>query len=488
MSLTVQTNIASLIAQTNLNANSALMTNTITRLTSGFRINSSADDAAGLVIANQYRSSVAELTQGVRNANDGVSTLQIIDGGLNNISTMLDRMKTLATQAASGTFSGNRGTLDQEYQQLVGEITRQATDIGLVTGGANAQNMSVYIGGGPAGGALANSQVAVNLATSIVDATGLGLNGTAVSGNSVGAQFASPVDLRTGTFLGSTQVTFTVNTAQGQHVATVGGTGTAQTGAALVQQINQQIAGSGVSARINSTTGYLEFVGGAFSIDNAGTGAASFSGTAATGLLNGALNDTAALSFTSPTAVNTQVVSFLVNGVTTNVTLAVGTTTAGAVNAINQAMNSQGVYAVANTAGNAISFQGNVAFTPSFTNTGGTSTGGFVGATFAAASAPTITGSGTTAATNAITAINNAIATLGTVQGVVGAGQNKLGYAIGLANSQITSFSAAQSRVRDADMAAEAANLTKAQILQQSSIAALAQANAAPQAVLALLK
>src|SRR5690242_18200474 len=197
MSLTVQTNIASLIAQTNLNANSALMTNTITRLTSGFRINSSADDAAGLVIANQYRSSVAELTQGVRNANDGVSTLQIIDGGLNNISTMLDRMKTLATQAASGTFSGNRGTLDQEYQQLVGEITRQATDIGLVTGGSNAQNMSVYIGGGPAGGALSFSQVAVNLAGQTVDATGLGLTGTAVSGTNVGAQFASPVDLRT---------------------------------------------------------------------------------------------------------------------------------------------------------------------------------------------------------------------------------------------------------------------------------------------------
>src|SRR5579872_5647400 len=123
MSLTVQTNIASLIAQTNLNNNSNFMTQTIERLTSGYRINSSADDAAGLVVANQYRSSVSELTQGVRNANDGASTLQIVDGGLSNISTMLDRMKTLATESASGTFQGNRTTLDNEYQQLKGEIT-----------------------------------------------------------------------------------------------------------------------------------------------------------------------------------------------------------------------------------------------------------------------------------------------------------------------------------------------------------------------------
>src|SRR5579872_3524816 len=232
MSLTVQTNIASLIAQTNLNTNNNFMTQTIQRLTSGYRINSSADDAAGLVIANQYRSSITELTQGVRNANDGVSTLQIIDGGLNNISSMLDRMKTLATQSASGTFTGNRATLNQEYQQLVGEITRQATDIGLVTGGSNATNMNVYIGGGPSGGALANSEVAVNLAGQTVDAAGLGLANTSVNGSSQGVQFASPVDLRTGTFLATNTVTFTVNTDVGQHVVTVGGTGSAQTGAA----------------------------------------------------------------------------------------------------------------------------------------------------------------------------------------------------------------------------------------------------------------
>jgi len=92
------------------------------------------------------------------------------------------------------------------------------------------------------------------------------------------------------------------------------------------------------------------------------------------------------------------------------------------------------------------------------------------------------------AAQSAIDAITAAVQTLGKVQGTVGAGQNKLQYAIQLANSQISSFSAAESRIRDADVASEAANLTKAQVLQQASLAAMAQANSAPQAVLALLR
>ena len=107
MSYSFQTNVTSLLAQQNLRVNSQFQSQTITRLTSGFRINSSGDDAAGLAVANQYRSDIAELTQGVLNANNGVSNLQIIDGGLSNVSQMLDRMKTLATESASGTFTGS---------------------------------------------------------------------------------------------------------------------------------------------------------------------------------------------------------------------------------------------------------------------------------------------------------------------------------------------------------------------------------------------
>ena len=135
MAFSIQTNVNSLIAQENLRVNSNFQSQTIQRLTSGYRINSSGDDAAGLAIANKFRSDTAELTQGVRNANDGVSQLQIMDGGMNNIGKMLDRLKTLATQSASATFTGDRTVLNKEYQTLVGEIDRQAQGIGLSSGG-----------------------------------------------------------------------------------------------------------------------------------------------------------------------------------------------------------------------------------------------------------------------------------------------------------------------------------------------------------------
>src|SRR5436190_17121703 len=168
--LSIQTNVASLIAQNNLRVNSDFQSRTIGRITSGFRINSSGDDAAGLAIANKYRSDVAELTQGVRNANDGVSTLQIIDGGLNNISTILDRLKTLASESASGTFTGSRTTLDNEYQDLIGEINRQADNINLGTNnGTSIASLSVYIGGN-------QPSVTVDLSAGGVDAATLGIS------------------------------------------------------------------------------------------------------------------------------------------------------------------------------------------------------------------------------------------------------------------------------------------------------------------------
>jgi flagellin len=279
MSLSFQTNVTALTAETNLQVNSNFQAQTITRLTSGFRINSSGDDAAGLAVANGLRSTINELTQGVRNANDGTSILQTIDGGLNNISNILDQLKSLATQSASGTFSGDRNTLNQEFTTLLGEIDRQAANIGLGTGtGTSAQynaSITVYIGGGST---QANGGVTIDLSASgnVVNSGGLGI-----------------------------------------------GTDTIDTAANALQ---------------------------------------------------------------------------------------------------------------------------------------------------------------------AITDITAAVTTLGQTQGRVGTGENDLNYAISLAQSQITNDSAAESRIRDADVASEAANLTKSQVLEQSSVAALAQANAAPQALLKLLQ
>src|SRR6201746_1180896 len=171
MSISIQTNVASLVAQNNIRVNTQFQSNTIQQLSSGYRINSSADDAAGLAVANKYRGDTAELTQGVLNANNGVSALQIIDGGLNNISTIVDRLRTLATESASSTFTGNRTTLNQEYQGLLSEINRQAANVHLNTGGTYNTNLVTYTGGGSSP---SNAQVSVDLsgANSAVDAAG----------------------------------------------------------------------------------------------------------------------------------------------------------------------------------------------------------------------------------------------------------------------------------------------------------------------------
>ena len=197
MGFQINTNINSLNAQDYLRVNGDFQAKTINRVTSGLRIVSSGDDAAGLAIANGYRSDQAVLSQGVRNANDGLSQLQIVDGGINNISKLLDRARTLATQSASGTFTGDRSVLNKEFQSVIGEIDRQAQAIGLDTNGTFARNTSVFIGGGKTNGnitAIDNGSVSVDLSTSTVDSKSLGLRGVSAKGVSsidIGAGSAS---------------------------------------------------------------------------------------------------------------------------------------------------------------------------------------------------------------------------------------------------------------------------------------------------------
>jgi flagellin len=194
--LSIQTNVNSLVAQQNLSVNNTFQSRTIQQLTSGYRINSSGDDAAGLAVANKYRSSIAELTQGVANGNDGVATLQIMDGGINNIAQMLDRLKTLAMQSASGSFTGNRTTLNSEFQTDLGEIDRQAQSIGLNTGGILAKTLAIYLGAGSGSQSQTNSVVTVDLSKATVDSQSLGLSGVqAVNGTAydLGAASATSV-------------------------------------------------------------------------------------------------------------------------------------------------------------------------------------------------------------------------------------------------------------------------------------------------------
>ncbi|MGA2183788.1 MAG: flagellin [Bryobacteraceae bacterium] len=511
--ISIQTNMNSLVAQENLNVNSQFQSKTIQQLTSGFRINSSADDAAGLSIANQFRSDIAEIQQGVRNANDGVSQLQIADGGLSNISQMLDRMKTLATQSATTTFTGNRTTLDNEYQSLVAEITRQASNIGLNSGGSFNSNLTVYIGGGRTSSQAGSSSVSVNLsgASNAVDAASLGLSGTNVLGGTVGGVGITGNAVRldnpaTTTFLVANTQTYTINytdssgNTQARNVVVSGGA-SGINGTAVIAQLNAGLSGTGITASINATNGTVQFTGaGAFTVGAAAATGGTTTATAGTAVNTAQYNLTHAFTaFAAGTGTATSE-TFTVSDAkySANVTLSSAAnagSVALAVGTINAALKAAGitdVSALASGDGTGISFQGTANFNLTESNYTAP-TGNGTGSLFGAAGNQVVTAAtgGGTAGTNAqaaIAAINAAVAQLGLVQGVVGAGENKLNYAILLAQSQVSNFSAAQSQIRDADVAQQAANLTKAQILQQTSIAAMVQANSAPQAVLKLLQ
>ncbi|MFV0372335.1 MAG: flagellin [Azonexus sp.] len=125
MASVINTNVASLNAQRNLNVSQNSLNTALQRLSSGLRINSAKDDAAGLAIAEKMNSQTRGMTVAMRNANDGISAAQTAEAGLATVSGHLQRMREIAVQSASGQFdSSNRGALDKEYQQLASEITR----------------------------------------------------------------------------------------------------------------------------------------------------------------------------------------------------------------------------------------------------------------------------------------------------------------------------------------------------------------------------
>jgi flagellin len=357
----------------------------------------------------------------------------------------------------------------------------------------------VYTGGGTNE---SNSQLSINLsgANNAVDTTALGLASTSVAGG--GTELAGParLDNTANTFLAGgsqQQLTGYVNTGSGAvaFTATIAGGASGLSGQAVVDSVNKQLQQYGISATI-ATDGSLQLAGAtAFTVEaqavSGGTGTAI--ATTGTPYVNTANYNSQSAAFTAFTGTDAE--SFTVqNGtkaVNINLTATNAPDLATALQNVNSSLAGTGVYAVQTADGSGISFQSASAF--SINETAYTGTAGTTGTVFGATGAVTVNGptasaSSTGNALSALSALQSAFSNLGLVQGVVGAGENKLNFAVNLSQSQITNYSAEESGIRDADVAAEAANLTKAQVLQQASIAALAQANSAPQAVLSLLK
>jgi len=192
MALSVLNNIPAIVAENQLNNTQSSLQNTLTQLSSGSRINTGADDAAGLAIANGLQANVTGLTQSVANANNGVGALQVADGALGQVTTLLNRAVTLATEASTGTVSsGQRSALDAEYQQILQEIdsiggnsTFNGTTIFAATGSTTT---SIFLSDSSTAG---TTTIGVNVTG--LSTTALSLHGTSLTGAPGSTGLADP--------------------------------------------------------------------------------------------------------------------------------------------------------------------------------------------------------------------------------------------------------------------------------------------------------
>ncbi|MGY0633012.1 flagellin [Luteimonas sp. A478] len=381
----INTNTIALNAQRNLSTNSASLSTTIQRLSSGLRINSAKDDAAGLAISERFSTQIRGMNQAARNANDGISLAQTAEGALGEIGNNLQRIRELAVQSSNATnSSSDRAALQKEVEQLTAEIGRVAqqtsfNDTNLLDGSFSGVAFQV--------GANAGQLITVD---GITNANTDALGGTMFAAST--ATITAPADE-------NTDVSFTSIQINGVDldditVAASGDTAAAtQTSAvnALVGAINARSAELGVVAEADATTA-------------------------------GQVN-------VSSYSEGTSAIAFTITGATPT-----------------------------NPAPTAQSFVGDVDIS-----------------TFAGAQ-------------QAIAIMDNALGNVNDARADLGAIQNRFSSVV--ANLQTTSenLSASRSRIMDTDFAAETAELSRTQILQQAGTAMLAQANQIPQNVLSLLR
>ena len=487
MASTINTNINSITAQRNLSMSSSSLTTSIQRLSSGLRINSAKDDAAGLAISERFTSQVRGLNQAVRNANDGISLAQTAEGALKASGDILQRVRELAVQSANATNSASdRQALQAEVGQLISELDRisQTTEFNgtkLLDGAFGTQQFQV--------GANANQTIVAataNLRTNVY-----GNNQV----NAAGAASVLPAHGANATTSGAVSINGPLGTASVTTVLNASAKSTAD-------QINAQVSTTGVKATARSDVSLTFAAAGAYTItlqsDNTSAQTIAFSLSAA-GTADGlsaavsAINDqssktgvTAALNSTGTTVI-------LTNASGNDITVG-DTTITNAGNVSYQKLDAAG------TASGAA-----VVLTADATAATATSAGYITldsEKSFAVTSASTaITTSSSTLkkvsdldittfakATDALKTVDSAIAFISGSRASLGALQSRFETAI--SNLQVTSenLQASRSRILDADFAQETANLSRAQILQQAGTAMVAQANQLPQGVLALLR
>ncbi|QYD73411.1 flagellin [Paraburkholderia edwinii] len=487
MSLSIFSNIPSLVAQENLNSSGSLLDQSIQRLSSGKRINSAADDPAGLAISTTLQTQINGLTQGISNANSGVSLVQTASTGLQQIVNALQTIRSLANEAQGGTETPeNQASSQAEVAQEIDEVNRIASQttfngLNLLTGqlgvinvqvGADdgqtvAVNLSQSVSAGSLGGGLAESGAILGTVSNL----NLNADGTVNTSGSPGA--ISSINI-----VANGNGGFTFTDQNGNSIST-----------AASASLFTTTTTNGISSLSLNSTGALTPTNELTSISAA---VAAGSG-AANGAVFGTISDIDIDPATGLDATaNTE------NAITS---ITVESNGNGGVKFVDQNNNpvpasaTAGLFNLTTTAGggvSAISFAGTAPTSTIGSTAVGTQPQNSTLASVNTLNTPTtvadINISSTLGANNAVLSIDNALATINNLQASLGAAQTRL---TGISQSQqdeSTDLSSAQSQITDADFAQETANLSKAQVLQQAGISVLAQANSQPQQVLKLLQ
>jgi len=512
MALTLNTNIDSVNAQNNLNSSQGLLSQSLERLSSGLRINSAADDAAGLAISQQFTTQINGTNQAVNNANDAVSEAQTAGGALTTIVNNLQSIRTLAVESANGSNSASdRQALDAQVQQQIQEITQIASQtsfngLSVLNGssgvttyqvGANVGNtISINLSQGVAAtqiGQVASSANTVSntaaLTGNLTLAVGTGTAvtvGTSVAGalpgQSATSAYAKAAAINSADISGltaSASTTATEATAFSNIVAATNGTGVGATNA-TASTYNLSINGvaiysgtgnvaAGTTLTVNDIASQINLYSSQDGNVTASVAAGKLTLTAADGS-DIAVKQTLTAGTAGATGTGTGAAAGVAaSGTGIDTSISGGVAGTNTINAGTLTLSANSNIAVGGTDAAAIgTTDGNIAL--------GT-------ATLANQNVLTVAGANST-----ISAVDSALATVSSFQSQLGAIQNRFTAAV--SNLQSTSQNLTQSRstIQDANFAQETANLTQAQVLEQAGISVLAQANQEPQLILKLLQ
>ncbi len=502
MALVVNTNVSSLNAQRNLTGTNKLLTRSLQRLSSGLRINSAKDDAAGLAISDRMNSQVRGLNQAVRNANDGISLAQTAEGALQESTNILQRMRELAVQSANDTnTASDRASLQKEVAQLQSELNRIANTTafnGKVLLDGSFGTAKFHVG--------SEAFQSINVTMGDMRATAIGTNRLTneyVSGSIAEAAAGTDNNVAAGSL--------TVRGALGEAEVSYSDNATART---IASAVNNASDTTGVTAKAvtYAKIDNVQLTNGTISMTLFGqnetegiTISANLDSASDLTELSKAINDVAGKTGITARLSDDKSAILLENSEGYDITV---TSLAGSDDFDITGVKEPGSHATGDdffsansevgaaqtvSAGNSATVGGSVVFdsAKSYTVTAATDTSIFDD-TDAHGSDLKDVGSidiGSREGANlAIDRIDSAIAAIDDLRADLGAIQNRFESTISNLMNVSENISAAKSRIVDADFAAETANLTKAQILQQAGTAMLAQANTLPQAALTLLQ